>query len=113
MAEIYKRFGDTYSICLGSYDPKTEKVGVPEVPVLPDYMAVHTKRQHLMCTDSCNVVINEEEEEEPTRCYSVFHCTYDRLNMFRAALCPSSGAHDYISDYHMNRLILSLLMVGG
>jgi hypothetical protein len=54
-----------------------------------------------------------EEEDEPTRCYLVFYYTYDRLNMFRAALCPSSGAHDYIADYHMGHLILRLLMVGG
>jgi hypothetical protein len=33
--------------------------------------------------------------------------------MFRAALCPSSGAHDYISDYYMDRLILRLLKVVG
>jgi hypothetical protein len=52
-----------------------------------------------------------KEEEEPTRCYLEFYYTYERLNMFRAALCPSSGAHDYISDYHMDRLILRLLMV--
>jgi hypothetical protein len=56
-------------------------------------------------------VINEEEEA--TRCYLVFYYTYVRLNMFRAALCPSPGAHDYISDYHMDRLILGMLMVGG
>jgi hypothetical protein len=37
------------------------------------------------------------EEEEPTRCYLVFYYTYERLNMFWAAICPSSGAHDYIS----------------
>jgi hypothetical protein len=53
------------------------------------------------------------EEEEPTRRYLVFYCTYDRLNMFRAAPCPSSGARDYISGYHMDRLILRLLMVNG
>jgi hypothetical protein len=53
------------------------------------------------------------EEEEPTRCYLVFYYTYERLNMFRAALCPSSGAHDYISDYHMDHLILRLLMGGS
>jgi len=29
----------------------------------------------------------------------VYH-TYDRLNMFRALLCPSSGAHDYSADSH-------------
>jgi hypothetical protein len=47
----------------------------------------------------CIFVINEEEE--PTRCYLVFYYTYERLNKFRAALCPSSGAHNYTSDYHM------------
>jgi len=31
----------------------------------------------------------------------MFYYTYDRLNMFRALLCPSSGAHDYSADYHM------------
>jgi hypothetical protein len=63
-----------------------------------------------MCTGPCIVVINGEEE--PTRCYLVFYYIYERLNMFRAALCPSSGANDYISDYYMDRLILRLLMVG-
>jgi hypothetical protein len=58
-----------------------------------------------------DAILNEEEEE--TRCYLVFYYTYERLNMFRAALCPSSGAHDCISDYHMEGLILRLLMVGG
>jgi hypothetical protein len=53
------------------------------------------------------------EEEEPNRYYLVFYYTYEKLNMFRAALHPSSGAHDYISDYQMDHLILRLLMVGG
>jgi hypothetical protein len=56
-------------------------------------------------------VINEEEE--PTRRYLVFYYTYKRLNMFRAALCPSSGAHDYTADYHMGHLILRLMMAGS
>jgi hypothetical protein len=62
--------------------------------------------------------IIEEEEHPPPHtkhtiiCYLVFYYTYDRINMFRAALCPSSGVHDYISDYHMDRLILRLQMVG-
>jgi hypothetical protein len=30
------------------------------------------------------------EEKEPTRYYLVFYYTYERLNMLRAALCPSS-----------------------
>jgi hypothetical protein len=54
----------------------------------------------------CKETRKINEEEEPTRCYLVFYYTYERLNIFRAALCPSSGAHDYISDYHMDRLIL-------
>jgi hypothetical protein len=58
-----------------------------------------------------NGCIFEEEEEEPTGCYLVLYYTYERLNVFRAALCPSSGAHEYISEYHMDRLILRLLMV--
>jgi len=33
--------------------------------------------------------------------------------MFRALLCPSSGAHDYNVDYHIGRLILDLLEVGS
>jgi len=33
--------------------------------------------------------------------------------MFLALLCPSSGAHDYVVDYHIGRLVLGLLCVGG
>jgi len=29
--------------------------------------------------------------------------------MFRALLCPSSGARDYIVDYHIGRFVLGLL----
>jgi len=32
-----------------------------------------------------------------------------RLNMFRALLCPSSGACDYDVDYHIGRFVLGLL----
>jgi hypothetical protein len=64
-----------------------------------------------MCIVLCIVVKNEEEG--PNGCYLVFYYTYDILNMFRAALCPSSGADDYISDYRMERLIIWLLMSGG
>ena len=34
-------------------------------------------------------------EEKPTRCHCMLYCIYDTLNMFRALLCPSSGALDY------------------
>jgi len=33
--------------------------------------------------------------------------------MFRAQLCPSSGALDYNVDYHISRIVLGLLYVGG
>jgi len=33
--------------------------------------------------------------------------------MFRALLCPSSGARDYAVDYHIGRIVLGLLYVGG
>ena len=32
--------------------------------------------------------------------------------MFRALLCPSSGAPDCIVDYHIGRFVLGLLYVG-
>ena len=33
--------------------------------------------------------------------------------MFRALLCPSSGARGYDVDYHIDRIVLGLLYVGG
>jgi hypothetical protein len=33
--------------------------------------------------------------------------------MFRALLCPSSGARDYGVVYHIVRVVLDLLYVGG
>ena len=35
------------------------------------------------------------------------------LNMFRAPLHPSSGAHDDIVGYRIGRLVLELLLVGS
>ena len=34
----------------------------------------------------------EEHQLDATEC---FYCTYNLLNMFRALICPSSGARDY------------------
>jgi len=33
--------------------------------------------------------------------------------MFQALLCPSSGARDYDVIYHIGRVVLGLLYVGG
>jgi hypothetical protein len=59
------------------------------------------------------VILLINAEEEPTRCYVLFHYIYDRLNTFRAPLCPSSGDYDYTADYHMGHPALRFLMVGG
>ena len=46
---------------------------------------------------------------KPTRCHLSFYCTSYRLNMFRALLCPSSGARDCNVYYHIDRFVLGLL----
>jgi len=46
------------------------------------------------------------KNKNPTRCHLLFYCASDRLNMFRALLCPSSGARDYDVDYHIGRFVL-------
>jgi hypothetical protein len=43
----------------------------------------------------------------------IIYCTSYRLNMFRALLCPSSGARDYKVDYHIGRFVLGLLLQPG
>ena len=47
--------------------------------------------------------------KKPTGCHLLFYFTSYRLNMFRALLCPSSGARDYNVDYHIGRFVLGLL----
>jgi len=46
------------------------------------------------------------EEYKPTRCHLLLYCTSYRLNMFRALLCPSSGARVYNVDYYIGRFVL-------
>jgi len=52
------------------------------------------------------------KNKKPTRCH-LFYFTSYRLDMFRALLCPSSGARDYVVDYHISRFVLGLPCVGG
>ena len=49
------------------------------------------------------------KNKKPTRCHLLFYCASYRLNMFRALLCPSSGARDYNVDYHVGCFVLGLL----
>ena len=48
--------------------------------------------------------------ERPTRCHTIVYWTYVSLNMFRAPLCPSSGAGDY-TDIH-SMWYITLVMAG-
>jgi len=54
---------------------------------------------------------NDMKRENPTRCYTIVYWTYDPLNMFRALLCPSSGAQECTGDYSMWHITLCLKMV--
>jgi len=49
--------------------------------------------------------------EGPTRRYTIFYWTYNSLNMFRATLCPSSGAWDYTDSHSMWRITLVMTRV--
>ena len=42
------------------------------------------------------MMCNMRREEKPTRCHWMLYCTYNMINIFRALLCPSSGALDYV-----------------
>ena len=45
------------------------------------------------------ILFSKEEncrEKKPARCHWMVYCTYNMLNIFRALLCPSSGARDYM-----------------
>ena len=44
---------------------------------------------------SVRTSLHMRREEKPTRCHCILYCTY-MLIMFRALLCPSSGALDYM-----------------
>jgi len=50
---------------------------------------------------------------ESNKRHLIFYCTSYRLNLFRALMCPSSGARDYDVVYHIGRVVLGLLFVGG
>jgi len=42
----------------------------------------------------------------------MLYCTYNMLSMFRALLCPSSGARDYVCYYRLWCVMPWLLVVG-
>jgi hypothetical protein len=102
--KVHKIFHSTHlTYIIKSFTPQVSEMN--NTSKMEKYLFLNS-----MCTGPCSVVINEEEL---TRFYLVFYYTCDRLNMFQAPLCPSSGRHDYTVVYHLGRLVLSLLMVGG
>jgi hypothetical protein len=50
-------------------------------------------------------------EEKPTRCHSMIYCSYVLLYMFRALICPSSGAPGLYLDYNTRCEVPKLLVV--
>jgi len=66
---------------------------------------------YLMCVGPCIFVVTEEYKNQLDATY-YFFCTYYRLNMFRALLCPSSGARVCDVVYHISCVVLGLLYVG-
>jgi hypothetical protein len=50
--------------------------------------------------------------KKPTRCHSLIYCSCELLYMFRALICPSSGAPRLCLDYGMWCVVLKLLVVG-
>jgi len=61
-----------------------------------------------MCV--CPCIVYDTRTERPTRCYTIVYWNYDSLNMFRATVCPSSGARDRRDVHSMWRM--TLVMVG-
>jgi len=55
---------------------------------------------------STNYIFVHLKIKTPTRCHLLFYCTSYRFNMFQASLCPSSGARDYVVDYHIGHFVL-------
>jgi hypothetical protein len=58
---------------------------------------------NVMCVWPCIV---GDIREKPNRCYTMVYWTYNSLNMFRAPLCPSSGAWDYTDVHSVRHMIL-------
>jgi len=57
---------------------------------------LHSVLVHTVATFSCREANLICGNKMPTRCNRGFYCrSYCLLNMFRASLCPSSGAHKY------------------
>ena len=58
---------------------------------------ISLKKSNLLF-DECLSVHRRNKGSKPTRCYTLFYWTCNLLNMFRARLCPSSGARDYTAS---------------
>jgi hypothetical protein len=94
--------GDTYSVETAVFTELNTRCHEPE------YRSLNILLLNLMCV--CPCIVDDVGRERPTRCYTIVYWTYDSLNMFRAPLCPSSGAWDYTDVHSMWHV--TLVMVG-
>ena len=80
----------------------------------------------LFCIDNARVIyrkiryvfgkpqrICQTYRRKPTRYNWMVYCVYNPLNMFRALICPSSGARDYTCYCRIWCVMHWLLVVGG
>ena len=74
------------------------------------HSTTNTLTLFFMCIGPCIFLITEEYN--PTRCHLLLYYAYVRLDVCRATLCPSLGAHGDSVGYHIGRLVLELLLVG-
>ena len=97
-------------------------VSFPNICILPHFQSIyymlvfgdiflHLSKRHKYVHSWCVFVrasLHMRSEEKSTRCHWMFYCTYDKINMFRALLCSSSGARDYmcvITSYGLQCLV--------
>ena len=59
------------------------------------HMGKYNNASHSWCV-FVRASLHMHREEKPTGCQCMLYCVYDTLDMFRALLCPSSGALDYM-----------------
>jgi hypothetical protein len=83
---------------------------VNAAPIRPHFKAKVQTSQDLLCVCPCIVVICGEEKS--TRCRSMIYRSCELLYMFRALICPSSGAPRLYLDYNKRCEVPKLLVVG-
>ena len=110
---LYSWFDHLINIWWVMYVTNPLIVGFPTAPVVWSFLGTNSFLITLFTNGlSLSSFLNMKDQlksKKPTRRHLLLYCTSYRLNMFRALLCPSSGARDYNVDYHIGRFVLGLL----